>query len=85
VDIRKFFESDLSEAPGDLRQRVSALLSPDMPESLEQLLASLPPRPRYIGPEAWLDALARCSDGAGAPGGPVHQTSGSGEDRPDGR
>lgn len=64
MDIRKFFDSDMADLPEDLRGRAAAILSPDVPESLEPLLAALPPRPRYIGPEAWLDALSRCADGA---------------------
>lgn len=58
MDSNKFFGVDLIDEPLRIRELVESILSPDMPDSLESILSSLPPRPRYIGPEAWLDAFA---------------------------
>ena len=43
--------------PPPLDVAVAELLSPARTEGLDDLIASLPRRPRFLGPEAWLDAL----------------------------
>jgi hypothetical protein len=63
VDNKEFFGVELTDEPVQILKLVESILSPDMPESLEAILSSLPPRPRYIGPEAWLDAFARSAEG----------------------
>jgi len=40
-----------------LEDAVAELLSPAVPEGLDEIVASLPRRPRFLGPEAWLGAL----------------------------
>jgi hypothetical protein len=62
VDSKEFFGVELTDEPVRILELVESILSPDMPESLEAVLSSLPPRPRYIGPEAWLDAFARSAE-----------------------
>jgi hypothetical protein len=43
--------------PPPLDVAVAELLSPAETEGLDGLIASLPRRPRFLGPEAWLAAL----------------------------
>lgn len=62
--IEDFFGPRLADLPEVMRERIGAILSPEMPDSLESVIQSLPPRPRYIGPEAWLAALSNASESA---------------------
>ncbi len=70
MEIKDFFGSDLKNETARTRELVAAILAPDAPSSIEEALSALPPRPRYIGPEAWLEALALSADPAvGGPEG----------------
>jgi hypothetical protein len=53
-----------SRFPG-LGDRIAQILGPEPPAGFSALFASLPPRVRYIGPEAWLEALRRESEAKG--------------------
>ncbi len=48
-----------------LEDAVAELLSPVVPGGLDEIVASLPRRPRFLGPEAWLDALRERTEDEG--------------------
>jgi hypothetical protein len=61
-----------SAPPPPFDVAVAELLSPAETPGLDRLIASLPRRPRYLGPEAWLAALREFPEdadgGASGPG-----------------
>ena len=48
---------------GQIAAAYERLAGPAIPESLESILARISPRPRYLGPEAWLEAFRACAEG----------------------
>jgi len=48
--------------PPLLEAAVAELLSPAEAPGLDAILAAVPQLPRYLGPEAWLEAMAALAD-----------------------
>jgi hypothetical protein len=57
----KALKTDIT-ASKEILAALERLSGPPIPASLESLLAKISPRPRYLGPEAWLAVFRACAD-----------------------
>jgi hypothetical protein len=52
-------DGDGSELEGELRRSLEGLLAAASGRTIGQIVGSIPPRPRHVGPEAWLGEMER--------------------------